>query len=531
MTTELGPAWHTSTSPTASITLHQDPAGQTWTRLQFDLRFRSTRALTTEVFRCLERLENPTVTGWAPLEHWDPDDGLFDYPTGPVVLLADLLEHHRSLRRPMGVRAALDLAYQVTRILEEATPFAEALDIPGHGNVSPWRIALTPDGRALLLGYSLPQVDIAQFLVDDTVAVPPESWRYCPPERAEGEPEDILSDLFSLALCVYECILGEPLHSGHTTDSVREAARNGSVVNHLWAHVSDLGEDVTRLLAGALKHDWDERYHEPLEFLHAIDATRRLPQITGRSLAELVGAVLPSPPEPPAKAPEPTTTERTEPGRQRWHLPAERQAKHHERDVERSSSRSRKRTKKSRSRRDHNAMFPRTRLARRVAFEVLTPDEDQHIARLSPDESLACSAARLIDHLCATPIDLLGHLTGWYRIAQGRETWYGDETTDVLDPSKPIRLQFIENTAVSVRLTIELEEPTTLDLEVGRAVHAHFMVSWIREQLELEERDWRLFAEDARPMDPWQVLDDYEPEPGFELTLRRTRSSRRTRAR
>ena len=40
MTPQLGEPWYESPGATAMISFHQDPRGENWTRLTYDIRFR-----------------------------------------------------------------------------------------------------------------------------------------------------------------------------------------------------------------------------------------------------------------------------------------------------------------------------------------------------------------------------------------------------------------------------------------------------------------------------------------------------------
>ena len=179
--------------------------------------------------------------------------------------------------------------------------------------------------------------------------------------------------------------------------------------------------------------------------------------------------------------------------------------------------------------RDRNGLFPRDDLSGELLrFLVELPSGGTVWTRLSPDESLALSAARIADKACPTPVDATGRLTGWYRIEQGGAGWFGETRTSVLSADDPVKLAFVPNRVIGVELVLEGHEDAPAHLDVGTAVHAQFLISHLRQRFELRARDWVLQIEDDRPLDRWQILDDFDPDDGLVVHLRRRRGHRRS---
>ena len=176
---------------------------------------------------------------------------------------------------------------------------------------------------------------------------------------------------------------------------------------------------------------------------------------------------------------------------------------------------------------DHNAMYPHDPMgADSVRVRVMLGEHHQWV-KLDRSESLAKSAARLVDETEVSPVDLTGRIRGWFRIAQGDEAWFGDALTSVLDPDLPLELDFVPNRTVNATVRIEGdEEEDPFEVEVGTAVHAQFLVGELRRVLELAGTAWRLEVQ-GDLMDPWQILDDWEPGDGVSLVLRRISRARR----
>jgi len=132
--------------------------------------------------------------------------------------LAALLRRHRDSGRVLPVAAAFHIAVELARGID----FAHQHGVV-HRDVSPSNILLSRAG----------EVKIADFGI--AVAARPEKpkpgakrkvmgkWRYMSPEQARGEPLDPRSDIFSMAVVMYELFTGEKLFPG---DEVEDIVRN-----------------------------------------------------------------------------------------------------------------------------------------------------------------------------------------------------------------------------------------------------------------------------------------------------------------
>jgi serine/threonine-protein kinase len=92
---------------------------------------------------------------------------------------------------------------------------------------------------------------------------------YAAPEQLAGERVDTRTDLYSLALIVYEMIAGRPAREGESITSVVRAAF-AEVVD---VAVLPVSEPFRAALARALSRDPDERFASPSAMLEALRAT------------------------------------------------------------------------------------------------------------------------------------------------------------------------------------------------------------------------------------------------------------------
>lgn len=86
-------------------------------------------------------------------------------------------------------------------------------------------------------------------------------FRYMSPEQAQGATIDHRSDIYSLGLVFYECLVGNPAYEGPTDARVLEMARTGEV-----AFPTDLDPDLKRILSKMLAKKADDRYAELADF-------------------------------------------------------------------------------------------------------------------------------------------------------------------------------------------------------------------------------------------------------------------------
>ena len=219
----------------------------------------------------------------------DTRRGAFAFPTGTCWPLIELMRTLSRMGKKAGARAGLELCYQAATILHEANQVAQSAGLYCHGNLNPWRIMVKVDGQIQLIGYGLPQVDVLIYREEDGALPSADGLRYCPPERLEGNPEDVPGDILSLALIAFELMVGEPLYNGIAKE-IHSLAINGNGPYRLFQYRDVLPESVIELLSTALKYDADARFTDANEFLWA-ERCHGLPSVDGMSLAEIVQVV------------------------------------------------------------------------------------------------------------------------------------------------------------------------------------------------------------------------------------------------
>ena len=491
-------------------------------RLGYALRF--DRALFSgstfnRVSEIVPFLEDPKAPGIAPLAWTDIEHGVFGYDTGPGWFVGDVLAALKAPNAPAHDKAALELLAKIGDALERAVEQSAQVDRYGHGSLDPWRVLLQADGDIQILGYALPALALtaSQNPTADVL-------RYCPPERLNDEPEDVRSDLLSATLMAFEWMTGKPLFLGDA-GRVRTAAKRGLGVQRLHASRHLIDESVVEVFLRALALYPDSRYPTGREFADACLDAANSPRLTGPSLQEVMAWVAARDDDGPRKVAAPSAPREARrradagtstPREARWSI-AERG---HDNDLRanKTERRTRRASPKAQAP-DRNAMYPTEPLAgEQAAYRVLMEDQTVSLVTLSKTESLAMSAARLVDLLEFSPVDLTGKLRGWYRIQQGDEGWYGHAPTSHLQPNEALVLQFFENETVSVRVDVPSEGIRDHVVHIGTAVHTQFLLGELRRQLQLPGTRWRIKIEEVI-LDVWQVLDDFDLEPGARIEL------------
>lgn len=245
--------------PAASLQEYEDERGLKHTVVAFDEAYRGHHALTRGVELVRSFLGYPMVVGLVELSHADTVNARFAYPTGPQWTLKELLRTYSDLSLKMGLRAALEVAWLVGQILVEAAENGAPQGCFSHGGLTPWRIALRPEGDLIVFGHGLAQVEVLAHRADPAVAITADSVRYAPPERLAGLPEDLSSDLAALSAIVFEIATGQPLYAGHDVAEVSRAIGLAEAAGMLSRPNDKLPAPVSQLLARALLFDPDSR--------------------------------------------------------------------------------------------------------------------------------------------------------------------------------------------------------------------------------------------------------------------------------
>jgi hypothetical protein len=268
----------------------ENPDGHKQTAIVFDKPWRGNPHLTTDVELVQSFMEFPMVEGISCLTRWMSDSSVFQYETGSVLALIEVLRAYRDQRKPVGLRAAVDLLRATAQMLQEASENGPMQGIYSHGGITPWRVLLDADGAPQLIGYGLPQMDMVALRSDESLKVRDDSFKYCPPERLTSGYEDITTDLYSLVLIAHEMVTGDALLQGRSDDLKRQVVM-GEAHQKLMASKATYPRALHDVFVQCLAYDPIGRFEQPWQFSQALDAAVSGAPVAGESLAEVMTVV------------------------------------------------------------------------------------------------------------------------------------------------------------------------------------------------------------------------------------------------
>src|SRR5439155_26284776 len=188
-------------------------------------------------------------------------------------------------------RVPLEEAVRFTRELADGLEHAHAQGVI-HRDVSPENVLLA-GGHALLINLGIARaLDAAAGteLTDTGILVGTPA--YMSPEQAAGERQlGRRSDIYSLALVLYEMIVGEPLYSGPTPQAIM--AKRAASGSDLGQRLAGLPAGLATALTRALSPRPEARFASTAEFAAALAATAaEPPERSGRGWLRWLGLVL-----------------------------------------------------------------------------------------------------------------------------------------------------------------------------------------------------------------------------------------------
>jgi hypothetical protein len=247
----------------------------------------------TSEARTLARLHHPNIVAVYDVGETDAH---FYFVTelvqGPS--LADLLDHGTRLDQSDVIEIATQVGHALAFMHQHGFL---------HRDVKPSNILLSNDGRVLLSDFGLAESAGAKPATHGDVVIG--TPRYMSPEQAKGQALDCRSDLYSLAVVVYEALGGvEWLRSRTSTEILR------SVVETTHPSIRQFNPTVSELVDGilqkALSKDPNARYSAVDDFVAALRVAQRRPAALARLFESGIDEMQPpgarqSPPTPVAE--------------------------------------------------------------------------------------------------------------------------------------------------------------------------------------------------------------------------------------
>ena len=154
--------------------------------------------------------------------------------------------------RPLPLEEALDIAIQACQGLLAAHEKGVT-----HRDIKPANIMLTAKGQVKIMDFGLAQIGHRSRITKtgSTLGTP----AYMSPEQAQGAPTDRRTDIWSLAVVVYEMITGRLPFRGDTEPAIAYAVVHQEA-EPLTALRSGIPLELDRITAKALRKDPGSRY-------------------------------------------------------------------------------------------------------------------------------------------------------------------------------------------------------------------------------------------------------------------------------
>lgn len=221
--------------------------------------------------RLAQRMSHPNIVATHEVGQLDDQPFLvLDHVHGQTA--AALIRKAREREEPVPVAIALQIAIEVCSALEYAhtltSEHGRPLDIV-HRDVSPTNVLIAYDGAVKLIDFGIAKS--TEQLMRTQAGLLKGKHGYLSPEQALGENVDARTDLFSLAICIWELLAADRLFEGASDFSsivrVREAT-----VPPLTERNANVPAPLVAVLERALARDPNDRFGSAAELREALVA-------------------------------------------------------------------------------------------------------------------------------------------------------------------------------------------------------------------------------------------------------------------
>ena len=159
-----------------------------------------------------------------------------------------------------------------------------------HCDISPQNILISYAGEVKLTDFGISR---AAFQADALHKVVRGKYAYMSPEQVEGRELDRRTDLFSLAIVLYETLTGRRLFKAKTREQTLDRVRRAEVPSPR-TYRPEMSEDLEAFLLKALARKPEDRFRDAAEMLEAITSlmVREGHRSTNNDLAAHLKAVI-----------------------------------------------------------------------------------------------------------------------------------------------------------------------------------------------------------------------------------------------
>lgn len=174
---------------------------------------------------------------------------------------------------PLPVQECLAIVAQVA----DGLAYAHSMGVI-HRDIKPSNLMITDDGRVKIMDFGIARVAGSQRLTRDGSIIG--TLAYIAPEQLRGSPGDERSDLYSLAIVVYEMLSGAPPFAADTDYDLIQAHVN-TKPQRLIPKVPGLSVKAEGAILQALAKKPEQRFPTVRAFSDALGATSLRAEATG----------------------------------------------------------------------------------------------------------------------------------------------------------------------------------------------------------------------------------------------------------
>jgi len=118
---------------------------------------------------------------------------------------------------PLPVPVAVEYVSQVLQALEHAHQLGIV-----HRDIKPLNIMVTEERQVKVMDFGIAKMVLAESVARSGASIVAGTPRYMSPEQIRGEAVDARSDLYSVAVTLFELLTGKPPFSGETSQVLYE---------------------------------------------------------------------------------------------------------------------------------------------------------------------------------------------------------------------------------------------------------------------------------------------------------------------